>query len=65
MRDEDLETVWGWRWPEPICHDNPLEPHHVILHEAVLEFSRPGRYDLVLLANGEDVAHHGREVRQG
>jgi hypothetical protein len=65
LRDEDLETVWGWRWPEPIRHGNPLEPHHVILHDAVLKFPRPGRYDLVLLANGEDVAHHGLEVRQG
>jgi hypothetical protein len=58
-RDEELETVWGWRWPELICHGNPLEPHHVILHDLVLSFPRPGRYDLVLLANGEDVAHLG------
>jgi hypothetical protein len=62
LRDDELETVWGWRWPEPFRHDNPLEPHHVILHDVVLEFPRPGRYDLVLLANQEDVAHHCLEV---
>jgi len=58
LRDQELETVWGWRWAEPIRHTNPLEPYHVILHDAVLEFPGPGRYDLVLLANGEEVAHH-------
>jgi hypothetical protein len=62
LRDDDLEVVWGWRWPEPIRHDDPLEPYHVILHGAVLEFPRPGRYDLVLLANGEEVARHGLQV---
>jgi hypothetical protein len=63
LRDEELEVVWDWRWPEPIHHTNPLEPHHVILHGAVLEFPGPGRYDLVLLANGEEIAHHGLQVR--
>jgi hypothetical protein len=61
----DLEAVWGWRRPEPIRHGSPLEPYPGILHDLVLEFPRPGRYDLVLLANGADVAHHGLQVRQG
>jgi hypothetical protein len=61
-RDEDLEAVWKWQWPEPTRYEDPLYPRHVILHDAVLEFPRPGRYDLVLLANGEDVSHHGLEV---
>lgn len=64
LRDEGLEAVWGWRWPEPIHHPDPLLPYHVILHDAVLEFPRPGRYQLVLLANGAEVAHHTLVVGQ-
>jgi hypothetical protein len=64
LRDDDLEVVWSWQWPEPLRHQDPLEPHHVILHGAVLEFPRPGRYDLLLLADGEEVARHGLQVRQ-
>ncbi len=62
LRNHDFEAVWGWRWPEPILYNNPLEPHHVILRNAVLEIPQPGRYDLVLLANGEEIAHHTLEV---
>jgi hypothetical protein len=62
LRDDELQAVWGWRWPQPIRHDNPLEPYHVILHDAIIQFPRPGRYDLVLLANGEDVSQLGLQV---
>jgi hypothetical protein len=62
LRDQDLATVWNWRWPQPFHHANPLEPRHVILHDVVVEFPRPGRYDLVLLANGEDITQHTLEV---
>jgi hypothetical protein len=51
LRDDDLERIWGWQWPGPIRHPDPLEPAHVILHNAAPAFPRPGRYDLVLLAN--------------
>jgi hypothetical protein len=64
LRDADLGGVWGWQWPQPIRHPDPVEPAHVVLHDATPEFPRPGRYDLVLLANGEEVARHGLEVRQ-
>jgi hypothetical protein len=62
LRDDELEQVWGWQWPEPLSHDNPLAPHHIILHDLVIEFPRPGRYDLVLLANGEEVSYRSLEV---
>jgi hypothetical protein len=35
------------------------------LHDVVVEYPRPGRYDLVLVANGEDLAHHALEVTAG
>lgn len=62
LRDAELDVVWGWRWPKPIEHNDPLEPHHVILHDLVIPFAGPGRYDLVLLANGQDVARVGLQV---
>jgi hypothetical protein len=62
LRDAGGEAAWGWRWPEPISHTDRLEPYRVSLHDAVVEFPRPGRYELVLMANGEDLAHHSLEV---
>jgi hypothetical protein len=56
LRNQDLETVWACQYSQPIRQDDPLAPHKVILHDLVLEFPSAGRYDLVLLANGEDVA---------
>jgi len=62
LRDMDGEAIWQWQWPEPTRYDHPLEPHRVVLHDLVLPFPRPGRYDLVLRANGEDLASHALQV---
>jgi hypothetical protein len=62
LRDDEDQAVWGWQLPEPIRHDDPLLPHRISLHDVVVAFPRPGRYDLVLMANGEDLAHHALEV---
>jgi hypothetical protein len=62
LRDEELHKVWDVRDAEPIRYDNPLLPLHVIRYDVMPLFPRPGRYDLVLLANGEDIAHHDLEV---
>jgi hypothetical protein len=48
--------------PEPLRHNDPLLPHRISLHDVVVAFPQPGRYDLVLMANGEDLAHHALEV---
>jgi hypothetical protein len=63
LRDEEGTTVWQWQWPEPTQFD-PLQPHRLALHDVVVEFPAPGRYDLVLRANGEDLAHHALWLSQ-
>ena len=57
LRDDEGATTWQWQWPEPtLC--SPLHPYRITLHNLIVEFPAPGRYDLVLRANGEDLAHH-------
>jgi hypothetical protein len=62
LRDDDGDTAWKFDWPDPIHYPNPLEPYRISLRGVVIEFQKPGRYDLVLLANGDDLAHHGLQV---
>jgi hypothetical protein len=64
LRDDEDEAAWGWEWPQPIEHNDPLEPYRVILHDALIGFPRPGRFALVLLANGEEVARHTLQVTE-
>jgi hypothetical protein len=37
---------------------DPLMPHRIALHRVFIRFPHPGRFDLVMLANGEPLAHH-------
>jgi hypothetical protein len=62
LRNTAGEQVWRYQWPEPIRYTDPLVPCRVALHDVVIPFPAPGRYDLVLVANGEDLAHHALEV---
>jgi hypothetical protein len=62
LRDGDDQQLWVWDCPKPIRLDNPLVQHRFTLYDAVLEFPEPGRYDLVMLANGAEVARHALHV---
>jgi len=55
-------VLWEWQCPKPIRLLSPLVPHRFTLDDALLEFPRPGRYDLLLLANGEAVARHALQI---
>jgi hypothetical protein len=37
---------------------DPLLSHRIALHDIVVEFPHPGRYNLIILANGNELAHH-------
>jgi hypothetical protein len=63
LRDSEGRTVWARRWDEPLEHPDPVEPQQIAFWELVVDFPRTGRYDLVLVANGEDVASQGLWVR--
>ena len=58
LLDDEDEVPWGYAWPEPVEYHDPLEPYRVLQHDALVEFPRPGRFHLVLFANGEEVARH-------
>jgi hypothetical protein len=64
LRDMEGNLLWEWLCPRPIRLPDPLHQHRVTLYDARLEFPRPGRYDLVLLANGEEVARHALQIRK-
>lgn len=56
LRDGAAEEVWGWTAAAPFEHNDPLRPKEVTINELPLAVPRPGRYTLVLLLNGEEVA---------
>jgi hypothetical protein len=58
LRDAEGSTVWAGQWPHPVHCEDPLSPHREVLPDVVATFPEPGRYDLVLVANGEDVASY-------
>ena len=62
--DQDGEEVWNWRCPGPVCAADRLLPHRIALYDLILGFPRPGRYDLLLVGNGEILAQHALWARQ-
>jgi hypothetical protein len=62
--DSDGEVVWQWDHSVVVEHEDPLLPHRVRLQGIPLRFPAPGRFDLLLLANGQAVAQHALWARQ-
>lgn len=56
LLDAADEVVWGWNAPEPLEENDPLLPHQVMFHDLMLAVPQAGRYRLVLLFNGEELA---------
>jgi hypothetical protein len=63
LLDDADDELWRWDWPQTIRLENPLVYHLLTLYDAVLELPEPGRYDLVLLANGSELARHALYAR--
>ncbi len=55
LRTLDGEVVWREGPPEPWTMADPLRQYDVKVHAPVV-FREPGRYEFVLLANGQEVA---------
>ena len=55
LRNAANDTVWSWGPQSPLQHEDPLMPQQVAFHDLVLEVASPGRYELALLANGEEI----------
>lgn len=59
LHDQEDREVWSWCDSIPVIDlSNPLQPGELVLYDVILEFPEPGRYDLLLRANGEEVARH-------
>ena len=68
VRAAEGATVWEGKWSSLIRLEDPLAPHLEVLRDALVTFPEPGRYDLVLLAYGEDLARYslaGSQAKQG
>ena len=50
--DDEEETVWSHECASVLEELNPLTPHRVIMRDIGLTYPKPGRFDLVFLANG-------------
>jgi hypothetical protein len=56
LRAADGDTVWRWQPVDPLHHADPLAPMQITFDELRVSVQEPGRYDLVLLAGGEEIA---------
>jgi hypothetical protein len=50
------DVVWRWRPVDPLHQPDPLVPTQVAFSEVRVLVDQPGRYDMVLLAAGDDIA---------
>ena len=57
LRASDGEAVWAWRPADPLHHPDPLTPQQLAFHELTVSVEKPGRYDMVLVAGEQEIAH--------
>jgi hypothetical protein len=55
LRDAEGDSVRSWTPPKPLEHPDALEPQQLLLHGLGIFVPRAGRYDLALLAGGEEI----------
>jgi hypothetical protein len=60
----DGKIAWETRFPEPMrtVDGDPLRQIQLFAHNLPLPFSRPGQYDLLLLAAGEEIARYPLKI---
>lgn len=56
LRASDGDTVWQWQPVDALHHADPLTPMQITFDELRVSVQEPGRYDLVLLAGGDEIA---------
>ena len=64
LRDGDGQVVWQGPWPESSGAAEPGMAVPSALDDVTVPFPRPGRYDLVLRAKGQDLAHYALRVKR-
>lgn len=56
VRDMSGAFVYAYTIENPLRLTDPLQPHHIALTRQRLQFPAPGKYDIVLLADNEEIA---------
>ncbi len=62
LRDAAGELIGEYPGGEPLVQNDPLTIRPICWRNLTLQFLRPGHYDLILVANGEDLAHHPLDI---
>lgn len=57
LRDAAGHLIGEAQGPQALAQDDPLAYSQLCWRDLVLQFPQPGRYDLVLLVNGDDLSH--------
>jgi hypothetical protein len=63
--DGEGDTVWEWLEGPVVQQADPILPHRVVLYDVAIDFPRPGRYDLVMLANAGPLSAHAIWAQPG
>jgi hypothetical protein len=58
LEDSQGEILWSVRADPPITHDDPLMPHRFAFRDLSIPINTPGRYDLLLMTEGMEIARH-------
>ena len=54
------ESIWRLPLP-PLPNEDPLQPCRLRLHDITIPVPAPGRYDLLLMAGGQEMARYPLE----
>ena len=58
LRDAEDNVVWKQVFPQPCNMPDPLQPCDLTFFDLPIHLPGPGKFDLVLVANGEEVGRH-------
>jgi hypothetical protein len=56
LNDSAGHTPWKWELPGLLSLPDPLKMRQIALYDCVMTIAEPGRYELALLANGDQIA---------
>jgi hypothetical protein len=62
MQDQGDDVCAECEGPQALVQNDPLHFMQICWRDIVVQFPHPGRYELILLANSEEVARHDLTV---
>jgi hypothetical protein len=58
LEDSDGRIIWDHRAPRSIAPVDPILPHQLVYYDVTIVVPDPGRYDLLLMGQGIEIARH-------